>query len=167
MIAKRASEEAGHLTETGIVLGTPLYMSPEAIRDQGVDSSSDLYSLGATAYMLLTGTHVFEARSLADVLIAHVGELPVRPSERIGRDMPSDLEDIIMACLSKDKAGRPPDAASLEISLSRCADADGWNQAHARAWWEDHVRGIQDERVDAQPATDSLLTVDLDERTTH
>ncbi|MEE8467297.1 MAG: serine/threonine protein kinase [Planctomycetota bacterium] len=154
-------------THSGGLKGTPLYMSPEAIRDEGVDASSDLYSLGATAYMLLTGSHVFEASSLAEVLIAHVGELPVRPSERLGRDLPADLEDIVMACLCKQKAGRPADAASLESALSRCVDADGWSQSEARAWWQAHAQGIRDERAGRRPATDTRLTVDLDERTEH
>ncbi len=123
---------------TGSLTGTPLYLSPEAIREpREVDAQSDLYQLGAVAYFLLTGGHVFSGNSPVEVLSHHLHSAPEPPSARLGRVVPADLEDLILSCLEKGKSRRPAGAAALREALARCQDAGKWSQEDARAWWEE------------------------------
>jgi len=121
------------------ITGTPLYMAPEAIsRPDTVDGRSDLYAIGAVAYFLLTGQHVFEAATVLEVCSKHILEAPVPPSERFGKPLPADLEAIVLGCLAKDRDDRPASAAVLRTSLLACADAESYNQPAAREWWRAH-----------------------------
>jgi serine/threonine-protein kinase len=71
------------LTQANVIQGTPLYLSPEAIRaPDAVDARSDLYGLGAVGYYLLTGTHVFGGATTVEVCSHHLHTRPVPPSER-------------------------------------------------------------------------------------
>ena len=77
------------LTQANVLQGTPLYLSPEAIRaPDAVDARSDLYGLGAVGYYLLTGTHVFGGATTVEVCSHHLHTLPVPLSERLGRPVP-------------------------------------------------------------------------------
>ncbi|HMC93766.1 MAG TPA: serine/threonine-protein kinase, partial [Polyangia bacterium] len=99
---------------TDAIIGTPLYMAPEAIsRHDTVDGRSDLYAVGAVAYFLLTGQHVFQAASVLEVCSKHMLEAPVPPSQRLGKALPADLEAIVLGCLAKDRDARPASAAIL------------------------------------------------------
>jgi len=110
------------LTQTGMFVGTPEYVSPEQARGGLVDARSDVYSLGAVAYLLLTGQPPFRRPSRMDVLLAHCGDPPVPPS-RLRPDVPPDLEAVVLRCLAKDPADRFPDVGSLDQALARCARA--------------------------------------------
>jgi serine/threonine protein kinase len=100
-----------HLTVTGGVVGTGEYLSPEQAAGKPVSRRSDLYSLGAVLYTLLTGRTPFEGE-LLDLLHKHRFAQFERPS-RLVPDTPPDLEDIICELLEKDPARRPPDASVL------------------------------------------------------
>jgi serine/threonine protein kinase len=118
------------LTAANVITGTPLYLSPEAIESpKELDGRSDLYAVGAVAYFLLTGKHIFQPRNVHDLMRMHVNEMPKRPSERCGRTIPSDLENIIMQCLAKKKEDRPCSAGALQEILSLCQDAGSWTSA--------------------------------------
>ncbi|MEO1498064.1 MAG: serine/threonine protein kinase [Planctomycetota bacterium] len=122
--------------------GTPLYMSPEAIESPStVDPRSDLYAVGAVGYFLLTGRPVFEARTLAELCRMHMKEPPQAPSKRIGRDLPPELDDVILACLNKSRAKRPQTARDVTLRLQRVPVTDGWNVEAADLWWNQHERG--------------------------
>jgi CHASE1-domain containing sensor protein len=124
------------ITMRGSLPGTPLYTSPEAVLGtHPVDARSDLYALGAVGYYLLTGQHVFTTHSLIELLNAHAEALPTRPSQRLGRQIAADLEQVILRCLAKDPADRPQSAHQLADWLGTCADALAWTQPQARAWW--------------------------------
>jgi serine/threonine-protein kinase len=117
-----------------------LFMSPEQATASGeLDERSDIYSLGAVAYHLLTGRPPFEGRNGVAVMIAHARD-PVVPPSRIRPDVPADLERAVLTCLAKDAANRYPDAASLERALGECACAGSWGQDQAVLWWRDHDR---------------------------
>jgi serine/threonine-protein kinase len=119
------------------IIGTPLYMAPEAIsQPDHVDGRSDLYAVGAVAYFLLTGQHVFEGASVLEVCSKHMLEAPVPPSQRLGRALPADLEALVLACLAKDRNARPASAALLRDALLACADAGRIDLPAARAWWK-------------------------------
>jgi serine/threonine protein kinase len=122
---------------TDTIIGTPLYMAPEAIsRPDTVDGRSDLYAVGAVAYFLLTGQHVFEAASVLEVCSKHMLESPVPPSQKLGKALPADLEAIVLGCLAKDRDARPASAALLRTALLACADAERYDLPAARAWWQ-------------------------------
>jgi serine/threonine-protein kinase len=129
-------EQPVQLTTEGAITGSPLFMSPEqAIGDGEPDGRSDIYSLGAVGYFLLTGHPPFEADKAIKVMIAHVHEEAISPSKR-GVDVPEDLELVILRCLAKKPADRYQDAASLADALAGCQSADRWSRADARTWWE-------------------------------
>jgi serine/threonine-protein kinase len=126
------------LTHADTVLGTPLFLSPEAITDPAaVDARADLYALGAVGYFLLTGKHVFEGRTVAEVSAHHIHSAPVPPSRDVA--VPGDLEAALLACLAKSPAERPASARALRARLLACVDAGGWSDQDAWRWWR--VRG--------------------------
>jgi eukaryotic-like serine/threonine-protein kinase len=125
------------LSRADVVQGTPLYLSPEAITaPDRVGPAGDLYALGAVGYYLLTGRHVFGGATLVEVCSHHLHSRPARPSERLGREVPRALEDLLLSCLEKDPARRPASALALREAL-RAAGAGEWTEADARAWWDD------------------------------
>ncbi|HVJ21687.1 MAG TPA: serine/threonine-protein kinase [Polyangiaceae bacterium] len=127
------------VTTTNTITGTPLYMAPEAIEaPDAVDARSDLYALGAVAWFMLVGRPVFEGATVVAVCGHHLHTPPRRPSEALGRPLPEDLQDVVMACLEKKPASRPQDARALRAKLERCAAAGGWTGEHAAEWWSTH-----------------------------
>ncbi|HEY3964404.1 MAG TPA: serine/threonine protein kinase [Planctomycetaceae bacterium] len=130
-----AEREAG-LTAANALMGTPLYMSPEAVTNPDlVDARSDLYSLGAVAYFLLTGTAVFNGPTINEIFRRHVDARPQAPSERLGQAIDPLLEKTIVRCLEKSPAARPASALELADTLARCVAAGDWTGADAKAWW--------------------------------
>ena len=112
-------------------------MSPEqATGGRELDERSDIYSLGAVAYYLLTGRPPFEGESGLTVMIAHARD-PVVPPSRVVPGIPEDLERVVLRCLAKDPAERFPDAESLERALGECACAGDWDRERAARWWRD------------------------------
>jgi hypothetical protein len=136
-LAKNMVEPAASVTAHDVVLGTPLYISPEALKGPAlVDVRSDIYSLGAVAYYLLTAQPVFAGPSMFEVCAQHLQSIPVAPSERLGRALPGDLEAIVLRCLAKAPEDRYQSAAALEDALAACDNAAEWSATRARAWWE-------------------------------
>ena len=138
-LAKNNAAPSMEVTAHDAVLGTPLYISPEALKSGDlVDVRSDIYSLGAVAYFMLTGEPVFTGSSTVAVCIQHLHSAPVAPSERLGRSLPADLEAIVLRCLAKSAAERYPTAAELERALAACAVSAEWSAERALAWWQLH-----------------------------
>jgi serine/threonine-protein kinase len=136
LVKPREDDEPVHLTMEGSITGSPLYMSPEqATGDGHPDARSDIYSLGAVMYFLLTGRPPFEGDRPIKVMIAHAHEKVVPPSEH-GPDVPEDLEEAVLRCLAKAPAERFQRAAELREALDRCGDAGRWSRADAAAWWQ-------------------------------
>jgi serine/threonine-protein kinase len=122
------------LTQEGAIAGTPAFMSPEqAAGKTDLDGRSDIYSLGAVAYFLLTGRPPFVRQTAVQTLAAHIDEPPAAPSREA--DVPADLEAVVLRCLEKDAAARFPDAESLERALAACGCAGRWTRERAAEWW--------------------------------
>lgn len=113
------------LTVTGVVLGTPFYMSPEQARgDTGaLDRRSDVFSLGATLYELLSGKPPFGGGSSVDVLMRVLNEDPV-PLGQQHPGLPGDVQTIVMKCLEKEPARRYDSARALADDLGRYLDGE-------------------------------------------
>lgn len=112
------------LTQTGSLMGTPHYMSPEQIRGIKVDGRSDLYSLGVILYELLAGVRPFEADESIAVLHKHVYEAPV-PLGQIRRDLSSQTQMLVATCLEKDPDRRYQTSAELIAAIDRALAAEG------------------------------------------
>jgi serine/threonine-protein kinase len=109
-------------TETGIVVGTPAYMSPEQAlgkRGDAIDGRSDLYSLGIVMYQMLTGDLPFEASTTMEMLLAHIQVQPrdIRQLQQAPK-IPPALSTLVMACLQKDPSSRPATASELIASIA-------------------------------------------------
>lgn len=116
--------------------GTPMYMSPEAIQSpKTTDVRSDIYSLGAVAYFLLTGTQLYQAKSLADLFQQHIESIPVPPSELMDYELPASLENAIMACLEKSRSNRPQTARELAERIEDIENIEPWSEEDAEDWW--------------------------------
>ena len=118
-LAHEATDDAG-LTRPGTVIGTPAYMSPEQARGDthAIDRRSDVYSLGAMLFELLTGRPPFGHASMAEVLAKAMNEEPPRPRSLVP-GVPIDLETITLKCLAKEPAQRYPSARALADDLAR------------------------------------------------
>lgn len=126
------------------IVGTPHFMSPEAAQEPAaVNAQSDIYSLGAVGFWLVAGKTLFDSAKVEVLLEAQIHAAPPRPSERLGRKISSDLEDLIMACLSKSPSQRPATAAALDAALAKCTSAGAWTSAQAEEWWSVNLPGIE------------------------
>ncbi len=117
--------EAAGVTQTGTVVGSPHYMSPEQAKGyvRAVDRRSDVYGLGVTAYEILTGRLPFPGESSTEVLIKVIhGDPPLL--RQVQPSIPADLEAIVMKCLEKEPGKRYESARSLAEDLGRYLDGD-------------------------------------------
>jgi len=148
-----------HVTHDGVVTGTPQYLAPEALTDpDAIDGRSDLYALGAVGYYLLTGEQVFNG-NVVEVCGHHLHTEPTPPSERLGCELPADLEALIMQCLAKKPEDRPQTAREIRERLAEINDVPLWRQADARAWWQQHGDMI---RPDASVHSEITRTLAVD-----
>jgi eukaryotic-like serine/threonine-protein kinase len=134
LVKEVSQDDRAGLTAENTLTGTPHYMAPEAILGRTVDARSDLYAVGCVGYALLTGRPVFDGDSIMQVCAAHVHSEPEPPS-LVRADVPADLEQVLLACLSKDPEGRPVNAEQLADMLSACEHASLWSRERAREWW--------------------------------
>jgi len=110
------------LTREGLVFGTPEYMSPEQASGGAVGPDSDIYSLGALLYHMVTGAVPFSGATFTEILSRHVREAPVPPSlRRPDRQIPAAIDEVVLACMQKTPAGRPGPARVLADRLRALA----------------------------------------------
>ncbi|MCC6509989.1 MAG: serine/threonine protein kinase [Pirellulaceae bacterium] len=163
----RATEDtvdspATELTIDGGFAGSPLYMSPEqALGEETPDPRSDIYSLGAVGYFMLTGKPPFSATHAMRVILQHLNDAPTPPSQALDRELnwqiPADLESVILRCMQKDPEQRFRSVCELDAALAACMDADDWDYQRAHQWWHAHcpkLRAAQDPRRASSPVDD-------------
>ena len=123
-------------------------------------------------YFLLTGSHVFEGRTLVEVCGHHLHTTPDPPAQRLGTPVPEDLQAVLLACLEKEPSKRPESAAVLRERLRSCQAFGQWDGEEARRWWRDAAAVLSERRTrrvalgeDASyedgPPPGSLLSVDV------
>jgi eukaryotic-like serine/threonine-protein kinase len=109
------------LTQTGAVMGTATYFSPEQAQGQAVDPRSDLYSLGVVLYEMLTGGPPFTGDSPVAIAYKHVQESPT-PPRQLNPDVPEPLQAVVLKAMAKNPANRYPSADDLRADLRRFRD---------------------------------------------
>jgi serine/threonine-protein kinase len=166
LVKELQADGSAELTGANTITGTPLYLSPEAIRSpEEVGPASDLYAFGAVGYFLVAGKPPFEG-SLIEVCGHHLHTVPVPPSERRGSPLPRELEAVLLRCLEKEKDRRPRAAEEVAESLEPLARA--WTQREARRWWSEKGDALRARAASAGAVAEPTLTrsilVDVQER---
>ncbi len=143
-------------TNSGIVIGTPHYMSPEQIRAASIDGRSDLYSLGVVLYQCLAGRVPFDAGSGLAIIMAHISD-PPQPITEVVEDLDPDIAAIVMRALEKDADRRFASAAAMREAL------EAWQMLAAGPGQPPPLQPRPDHDVPVQPDEDDE---DDDERPT-
>ena len=143
LVKARGSEEQTQLTMEQTTVGTPAYMAPELAEgdEEKVDGRADLYAMGCVAYFLLTGKTVFEGPTSMALILKHIQEPVVRPSERSELPVPEELEKLVMWCLEKKPDDRPQRAVDLLERLEEL-DIDEWCSKEKARWWQTHLPSL-------------------------
>ncbi len=119
-IARAMQSGVTSMTQTGMVVGTPQYLSPEQALGKSVDARSDLYSVGCLLFELLTGRLPFESESALGMAYQHVQETPPAPSS-FNAAVPQGVDALVARALRKDPAHRFPDADAMRLECERVA----------------------------------------------
>jgi tRNA A-37 threonylcarbamoyl transferase component Bud32 len=136
----RLPEGAATLTAEGTLFGTPAYMSPEVCEGDRATPRSDIYSLGAVLYFMLTGTPLFPDKTFSQTILSQISRTPELPSQRLGAAIPPALEAVVMRCLEKKPERRFQSVRDLEVAIKAVEGFKHWGPDEARAWWS--TRGI-------------------------
>jgi serine/threonine protein kinase len=114
----RDAGTATHLTQTGMIIGTPAYIAPEQIEGAEVSEQTDIYAFGIVLYEMLSGTVPFKAPTPSAVLIKHLQELP-QPLRSLRREVPNSVEQIIMQALAKKPEKRQRNMVEIFLGLKQ------------------------------------------------
>ena len=127
-LARIQNTDTKTLTQVGVAMGTPLYMSPEQVEGKPVDARSDIYSLGVSCYHLLAGVPPHTGDTALAVAVQHLHNTP-EPLENVRPDLPSALARIVHNMLAKKPSGRPASPSDLLVQLRELAQVaalEGW-----------------------------------------
>lgn len=116
-IAKLRDDAVGNLTQTGSIVGTPHYMSPEQCLGEELDNRADIYSLGVVLYEMLTGTVPFNSPTPAAVVVQHVNQAPA-PLHVLNASITPFAEKVVLHALEKQRELRPQSAGAFAQELS-------------------------------------------------
>jgi len=122
-IAKLVGDQAGALTHTSAVMGTPTFMSPEQCRGAGrVDQRSDVYALGCVLFTLVAGRPPFVSEGVGDIIAMHLREPPPTPSQ-LRAGVPHEIDRLVLRCLAKDPGQRFQTASELATAIDALLSA--------------------------------------------
>ncbi|MEM8943731.1 MAG: serine/threonine-protein kinase [Planctomycetota bacterium] len=127
-LARVQNTDTKTLTQVGVAMGTPLYMSPEQVEGRPVDARSDIYSLGVSSYHLLAGVPPHTGDTALAIAVQHLHNTP-EPLENVRVDIPSALARVVHKMLAKKPGGRPASPSELLVELrelAKSAAAEGW-----------------------------------------
>jgi serine/threonine-protein kinase len=137
-IARRLASDASNdrLTITGLMVGTPAYLAPELWFGGEADERTDIYALGVTLYVMLTGVTPFEGWSMSRLRAAHIAAK--QPELQLRRDEPLNdrLEPLLLRCLAWSAADRVQSVRELHDELIELHDPTAWTAEDAGAFWK-------------------------------
>lgn len=142
--------------DDGLIVGTPLYMSPEAANcSRKLDARSDIYSLAAVGYYLLSGRPVFEGKRVLEILRQHMEDPPIPLTRLLGDAVSEATCQLIMKCLAKKPQDRIQSAAELANELTRLQEGQPWTILDSDDWWQQRIEpaGSNEETHDETSAT--------------
>jgi eukaryotic-like serine/threonine-protein kinase len=151
-LAKITSAQDSSQSRSGAIVGTPSYMAPEQAAGSGSSPLSDIYSLGATLYEMLTGRPPFRAATVYGTLVQVMNQEPIHPG-RLRPKVPRDLETICLKCLEKEPQERYPSASALAEDLHAFLSGEPI-RAHGTRSWEQALRWVR-----RKPARATLLAL--------
>jgi serine/threonine-protein kinase len=157
-LARVQGDGGVNLTQIGVTMGTPLYMSPEQIEGRPLDSRSDIYSLGVTAYHMLCGSPPYTGDTPLSVAVKHLNQSP-EPLVSRRPDVPDNFARLVHRMLAKDPAQRFADPAALlrELhDLAREGAEQGWS-AGPDNWSFAELLAVADDRAEATARLDGLM----------
>jgi hypothetical protein len=136
LVKQISGNDTRDLTAHMRILGTPLYMSPERIRNPSdADGRADIYALGAVGFFLLTGRRLFETETEHDLTYHVLHTLPRLASDCSAFAVPAELDALIGRCLEKDPAARPQSIAEVASLLDGVLVHRPWTRVQIDAWW--------------------------------
>ena len=139
LVKQISGDDTRDLTAHMRILGTPLYMSPERIRNPAdADGRADIYALGAVGFFLLTGKRLFDTETEHDLTYHVLHEIPRLASECSPFAVPAELDALIGRCLEKDPAARPQTIAAVASALDGVLVHQPWRRDQIDAWWAQH-----------------------------
>ncbi len=166
--------ESTHAPESSIeqkrgIMGSPGFIAPELlVMKSEIDARSDLYSVGAIGFLLLTGQRVFPGSDIDVVLHKTVNTDPPRPSESIDAQIPKALDDLIHACLSRAADDRPASASEIVEQLESIELEKSWTVKNAYNWWQEKSDQISMERkvsrIGNSDMSATVMDIDFGER---
>lgn len=165
-LARSLEAEQNRVTETKLLIGTPLYIAPERILDPScMDPRSDIYSLGILGYVLLTGREPFEAAGSLEALAQAINRPARHPSEHSPRPVPSELDRLIRDCHSRVVTERPQTVDDVLARLEAVPLEEKWTSERAAIWWEAHQTTASRNTSGHSVAKDSAQTILLPQLT--
>ncbi|MDQ3025401.1 MAG: serine/threonine protein kinase [Pseudomonadota bacterium] len=145
LIKQVRNPDTRDITQYSRILGTPLYMAPERLRNPAdADARADIYALGAVAWFALAGRPAFEAQTDHDIVYRVMNEMAPSLATGAVQGVPAALESLVARCLAKEREARPTDIEEVRRTLDDIAVALPWGEADARAWWAAHGAQLGD-----------------------
>lgn len=159
-LVKDASSSVDSSLSTRVaLLGTPGYIAPETISDATAFSpASDVYSMGALLYFLVTGKRVHQASSRGQVLKLALEQDPASPSKYLEHGLPTDWEQFMVRCLDRDPSRRPEDARAFHRELLALTCPTHYTEAEALEWWSTKGAAMLAKRKSGDSDLDSAPT---------
>jgi serine/threonine-protein kinase len=154
-LARLASEDAVNLTQVGMTMGTPLYMSPEQVEGKALDPRSDVYAFGVTCYHMLSGSPPFDGETALSVAVQHLKKSP-EPLENIRTDLPPALCRLVHKMLAKKPEKRHQHPRELLRELHKL------QLEHLNEEWPEDLPGLETAGVEMAVATRYETTRRLD-----
>jgi serine/threonine-protein kinase len=131
-----AEKHSRDLTRSLRILGTPLYMAPERLRNPAdVDARVDIYALGAVAFLMLTGKKLFESADDLQLTSKILNDEAPRASSAAPQPIPVELDLLVLSCVEKRREDRPQRVTDLVEAFDALALEHRWTQREAEAWW--------------------------------
>jgi eukaryotic-like serine/threonine-protein kinase len=142
LVKHMSAKHSRDLTRSLRILGTPLYMAPERLRNPAdVDARTDVYAVGAVAFLMLTGREVFESEDDLQLTSKILNDEPPRASEVAPQPVPLELDLIVTSCLEKKRELRPQRVVDLVEAFDALAAEQRWTQREAEQWWATKAAG--------------------------